>query len=105
MSSDEARVARGALSFTTGRAERASHRRNFVAAADARARARPRRSHESPYVKYVKNEVAITPRKKKIATLATCDDCDEGFRKLSILPYAFLFAPVAAPIVYSWGIL
>ena len=37
--------------------------------------------------------------------LATCDDCDENFRKLSILPYAFLFAPVAAPIVYSWGIL
>ena len=37
--------------------------------------------------------------------LATCDDCDESFRKLSILPYAFLFAPVAAPIVYSWGVL
>ena len=37
--------------------------------------------------------------------LATCDDCDESFRKLSILPYAFVFAPVAAPIVYSWGIL
>ena len=35
--------------------------------------------------------------------LATCDDCDDGFRKLSILPYAFLFAPAAAPIVYSWG--
>ena len=37
--------------------------------------------------------------------LATCDDCDDSFRKLSILPYAFLFAPAVAPIVYSWGIL
>ena len=37
--------------------------------------------------------------------LATCDDCDESFRKLSILPYAFLFAPAVAPIVYLWGVL
>ena len=36
---------------------------------------------------------------------ATHDRCDESFRKLSILPYAFLFAPAVAPIVYLWGIL
>ena len=37
--------------------------------------------------------------------LATYDQCDESFRKLSILPYAFLFAPAVAPIVCFWVIL
>ena len=35
--------------------------------------------------------------------LAPYDHCEESFRKLSILPYAFLFAPAVAPIVYMWG--